>query len=559
MLKSLYVKNLALIEETKVDFKKGFNIMTGETGAGKSLIIGSVNLALGARFESSMLRHGADYGIIELEFTSLSEDVINYLKEENLPIEEDGSILISRRLTDGKTLCRINGESVSAKQVKELASYLIDMHGQHEHQSLLNKKKHLEILDSYGGEETASLLEEVKTDYKEYRDILKTIEEESKDDISLQKELSLAEFEVSEIEKASLRPGEDEELEKRYRLMVNSQKIAAGIYEALTCMTSDSETDAASFIGKAVRCIRSIASLDDKISEFDEEVSQIESMISDVSRELNSYLSDMNFDEKEFAETEERLNILNHLKDKYGKTLEDVFKYAEDRLNYIDRASDYDAYMKKLYDKRDKALSSLQASALKLSKLRRKNALLLTEKIKTAMEDLNFNYVDFEISVKETEDYSSNGNNDVEFLLSVNPGEVAKPLQNVASGGELSRTMLAIKTVLAGKDAIDTLVFDEIDSGISGRTAWKVAKSLAKLSKSHQVICITHLPQIAAMADEHFVIEKSSSNDSTITDIRSISGEDTISELARLLGSDILNEAALENARQLKKEANENK
>ncbi|MCR5254429.1 MAG: DNA repair protein RecN [Acetatifactor sp.] len=555
MLQSLYVKNLALIEETRVDFTKGLNILTGETGAGKSLIIGSVNLALGGKFDASSLRHGAESGLVELTFDGNDKRIREKMEEMELPVEEDGSVLISRRLQAGKTLCRINGESVSARQVKELAEVLIDIHGQHEHQSLLNKKKHMEILDSYCGEKGLKAKEKVAELYKAYREILDKISKEEMDDAGKEKERALAEFELEEISNANIVIGEDEELEKRYRIMSNSKRINDNVSECMYLISDESETGAGGSVTRALRALSQVADLDEKLKDHESALMDVEGILSDLYRELDSYIDDNTFDEETFRECEERLDLLNRLKNKYGKTLEDVVKYAEKKQEFLDKISDYDAYMSRLFAARDAAEENLKEACEELSDIRKEEAVVLSNKITEAMVGLNFNHVDFEIRTDRNENITSEGFDDIEFMLSTNPGESVKPLKDVASGGELSRTMLAIKTVLAKQDFIDTLIFDEIDSGISGKTAWKVSEQLNVLSRSHQILCITHLPQIAAMADSHYLIEKSSSKDNTITDIEEIRGEDSERELARLLGSDSLTEAALENAREMKKQA----
>lgn len=559
MLQSLHVKNLALMEETEVEFGKGLNILTGETGAGKSLLIGSVNLALGGKFEKEMLRKGADSALVELVFSCQDEKVKQKLAEMELDAEEDGTILISRKMQAGKSICKINGETVTARQVKELAEYLLDIHGQHEHQSLLHKKNHMAILDSYCGaafEETVSPVAEY---YRECRKLRDTMEQEAMDEETKAKEQSLAEFEYQEIADAKLVPGEDEELEAQYRLMVNSKKILENLAESYGYTSNESELGAGSAISRALRALRSVTSYDDRLVQLEEQLTEVDNLLADYNRDISEYMGDCEFDEEDFKRVEDRLNTLNHLKGKYGKTIEDVIAYGESRQELLQKLSDYDSYMQSLKTQLEQCESKLEESCEKLSKLRRENATQLSAKLKEALVHLNFLTVEFEIAVTQGGAITAQGYDEVEFLISTNPGESLKPLSQVASGGELSRVMLAIKTVLAGRDEIDTLIFDEIDAGISGRTAWKVAEQLAIVAHAHQVICITHLPQIAAMADTHFVIEKSSTDANTITDIRRMEEEEGLGELARLLGSDALTEAALTNAREMRTQANDYK
>lgn len=554
MLQSIHVKNLALIEESELEFGDGFNIITGETGAGKSLLIGSVNLALGGKFEPSSLRKGADSGLVELVFYSKDERVEKKMKEMDLPLE-DGQIILTRKLTSGKSSSRINGETVTLKQVQELAEELIDIHGQHEHQSLLKKSKHLEILDAYGEDKTTPLLKQIKTVYEEWKEAKQELEENDKDRSGIEREKSLLEFECNEIEAAALTSGEDSLLENRYRIMSNSKKILEALSETYGCTSSDSDMGSAASVGQALRSLSSVVNYDDRLGNLEAQLSDIEALLNDFNRELSSYLSDYEFEDSEFAEVTERLDLLNELKRKYGRTIDDVLEYLNQSREKLLKYENFDAFIEGLKIKEKEAYSKLISLCDELGKIRKKLAAELAEKLKAALVNLNFLTVEFSIEVEKTDKPGLKGMDEVEFLISTNPGEALKPLGNVASGGELSRIMLAIKTVLARKDHIDTLIFDEIDSGISGRTAWKVSEQLGLLGKEHQVLCITHLPQIAAMSDVHFVIEKSASDDTTRTVIREIEGEESVSELARLLGSDEESEAALTNARDMKKKA----
>lgn len=559
MLQSLHVKNLALMEETEVEFGRGLNILTGETGAGKSLLIGSVNLALGAKFEKDMLRKGADSALVELVFYADDEKVRQKLEEMDIEADEGGCVIISRKMQVGKSICKINGETVTAKQVKELAETLIDIHGQHEHQSLLQKKKHMEILDAYCGEAYEIVAKEVAKEYRICKELEHRIEEESMDEAAKAKEQALAEFELQEIEEARLVIGEDEELEARYRLMINGKKIAENLAESYQYTGSDSPEGAGGSLSRALRALRSVSMYDERLAQLEEQLDQVDSLLADYNRDAAEYIRDSEFDEEDFRKVEERLNTLNHLKGKYGNTIEAVLSYGESRQRLLDKLADYDAYMKGLADELAAEKEKLEAVCAQLSELRRKNALLLETQLKDALVHLNFLTVLFEISVESGRQITAKGWDDVEFLISTNPGEAVRPLSQVASGGELSRIMLAIKTVLAGRDQIDTLIFDEIDTGISGKTAWRVSEQLDTAAHAHQVICITHLPQIAAMADHHFVIEKSSTEGNTITDIRSLNEQESLGELARLLGSDTLTAAALSNAGQMREQALEHK
>lgn len=551
MLLSVHVKNMALIEEAEVEFTSGFNVLTGETGAGKSILLGSVNLALGAKADKEMIRKGAEYAQVELTF-DVSEKIRRKLEEMELPAEED-CVTISRRISDTRSVSRVNGESVSARQVKELAELLLDIHGQHEHQSLLKKSKHREILDAYAGSEAPALLEEVGRLYRERNRLRQELETQRMDEASRKRELELLSFEAKEIEEALLREGEDEELEKKYRRMINSRRIgeaAGGTYR----LTGGGEDCAAELLGRAVRELGSVISCDEGLEELFAQLTQTEELLNDFNRELADYLEELEFDEADFKTAEERLNQINHLKEKYGGSIPAILEYGSKIQGRIEKLEDYENYMQKTQKACEEAEEALRQAALKLSALRKKKAPRLADTLKQALRELNFANADFEISVKEKE-ISADGADEVEFLLSANVGEALKPLAMVSSGGELSRIMLGVKTVLADKDEVDTLIFDEIDAGISGRTAWKVSEKLGELSKAHQVILITHLPQIAAMADTHFLIEKENDGSSTSTNIRRLSSQGITEELARLLGTDSLSQAALSNAKELMQQA----
>lgn len=551
MLVSLHVKNLALIEETEVEFNSGLNILTGETGAGKSILLGSVNLALGAKADKDLIRRGADSALVELTFSGENEKIREKLEEMELPCED--VVTITRKIQPTRSISRINGETVNVKQLKEIAELLLDVHGQHEHQSLLHKKKHLEILDAYVGEEITELLLKLKNLYQERNRIAAEIEEQDMDVLGRNREVELFKFELQEIEQAALHPGEDEELESRYRRMVNSKKIGEALGNCYRCTEGDGE-GASSLIGRAVRELNSVVTYDEGLESLSTQLGEIEALLNDFNRELADYIEDMEFDGADFAAVEERLNLLNHLKDKYGKTIEEVLVYKEELLHKIEKLENYDLYMQKLHKELQAVTRELETVCGQVSEKRSIQAKKLEQTLKQALEELNFLTVEFLVKI-ERKEVSSDGYDDVEFMISTNPGEAVKPLGMVASGGELSRIMLGIKTVLADKDAVDTLIFDEIDAGISGRTAWKVSEKLGELGRAHQVICITHLPQIAAMADAHFVIEKKTDGSSTVTGIRSLDDTGIKEELARLLGADALSEAALSNAEEIKLQA----
>lgn len=555
MLVSLSVKNLALIDEEEVEFGNGLNILSGETGAGKSILIGSVNLALGERADKDIIRNGADHALIELLFQEDSLQVKKRMEELELPWE-DGSIMISRKIQPARSVFRINGETVTAKQVKQLSELLLDIHGQHEHQSLLHKKKHQEILDEYAGEKLSRYFPSLKENWQKLSGLKKELEEAETDEAKRLRELSLAEFEVQEIEEARLRPGEDEELESVYRKMTHSRRILESISNASRLTGTGNDDSAADLIGHALREMMSVSDLDEDLASITGQLEEIDSLLHDFNRELADYQESMEFAEADFAKTEERLNTINHLKTKYGKTIEEVLAYRERREKERQKLADFDAYQESLKRQLAETEETFEKLCAEASKVRAQAAKVLEKELKQALLDLNFMHVEFRVEVKGGREHAGmRGWDDVEFMISTNPGEALRPLAMVASGGELSRIMLGLKTVLADKDAVETLIFDEIDAGISGKTAWKVSEKLEMLSEKRQVICITHLPQIAAMADTHFYIEKNVKNGVTRTTISPLTDEERVSEIARMLGGEEISPAALENARELIKMA----
>ncbi len=557
MLRNLHVKNLALMDEMEVEFEEGLNILTGETGAGKSLIIGSINMALGQKATREMIKEGADYALVELIFEVQNEDTMEKLKELDI-FPEDGQIIMSRRITGGRSVAKINSESVSAAKVKEAAQLLIDIHGQHEHQSLTKKKMQLSLLDDYAGKEAAEAKVRVKKLYESYIALKRELEEKDIDKEQQKREMSFLEYEINEIEKAGLRPGEDEELEESYRRMVNGKKIAEACGAAYR-MTSDSAESATEQTGRALRELNGVISYDANLESLEEQLTQIDSLLGDFNREMADYLESLEFEEEEFYETENRLDEINRLKSKYGDTVEQILEVKAEKENRREALLDYDAYLKELKERLRSVEEDLEKASAKLSKIRQKYAKELSALIREHLLDLNFETVELTMHFEKTGHFTANGYDEAEFLISTNPGEELKPLGKIASGGELSRVMLALKTVLAEDDEIETLIFDEIDTGISGRTAQKVSEKMNLIGRNHQVICITHLPQIAAMADTHFLIEKQVEDGRTRSEIQKLREEESVTELARMLGGVSITETVLKNAKEMKELASKTK
>ncbi|HWT74532.1 MAG TPA: DNA repair protein RecN [Mobilitalea sp.] len=550
MLVSLHVKNFAIINEVEVYFKDHLNIMTGETGAGKSIIIGSVNAALGAKINKDIVRNGAEYALVELVFETRDEAVFDLMRELDIPIEGD-QIIISRKIMSGRSVCRINGENVTASALAEIAGLLIDIHGQHEHQSLLHKAKHMEIVDRFAKDEIGALKQELEQCYREYVKIKQEYEQSGIDEEKRLREISFLEYEMNEITKAALVQGEDDELAVLYKKLSNANTISEGLQNVYR-LTGYEPSAAGDSIGRALRQLIKLAEFDGTISGFLNQLTDIDALMNDLNRDLSQYLSDMENPEEELEEVTKRLDLVNHLKSKYGNSIEQIIRYGKECAEKLDKYRDYDLYMEKLDKSLKAAEAKLRALSERLSGIRKDKAKELTGRIREALVALNFLDVKFEMTFEQLEHYTSNGFDDGEFIISTNPGEQLKPLSRVASGGELSRIMLGIKSVLADKDEIGTLIFDEIDVGISGRTAQKVSEQLSLIAQNHQIICITHLAQIAAMADSHYIIEKQTDGVSTQTIIKELDQLEEINELSRILGGAEITERVKESAKEMK-------
>ena len=554
MLVSLHVKNLALIAEEEVSFTDGLNILTGETGAGKSIIIGSINLALGAKADRTVIRDGAEYALVELLFEADSGEQVRRLRELDLPVEEDGAILIKRKIMPARSVSSINGETVTTRQLREMAACLIDIYGQRENQTLLRRDRQLHILDEFAGGAAAQLLSEVRGCYQAYRKLEEEWEKDDLDGPARAREMELLDFEIRELEEAAVRPGEDEELEKAYRRMQSMNRLSEAVGQAM--QLTDGEDGASDRIGRACRALSEAAGSDDGLDGLSAQLGEIDGLLSDFNRALSDYADGLTFDPAAFQETEERLDLINHLKDKYGSSVGALQKALADRRGRAEMLENYAARRKALRTRMEEEKAKYLSACGRLSAVRRRAGADFAAAMKNSLLELNFLQVEFQVSLTSGEENAgSDGLDRCAFLISMNPGETSRPLESIASGGELSRIMLALKTVFAGRDDIRTFIFDEIDTGISGQTAWKVAEKLGRLARDHQIVCITHLPQIAAMEDSHFVIRKESETGRTFTHIHRMTEEESNAELARLLGGQKVTRAVLENAAEMKKEA----
>lgn len=553
MLQSLHVKNIALIDDVEIDFTEGLNILTGETGAGKSIIIDSVNFALGARMPKDVVRTDTDYALCELVF-SIDDKTRSELEKFDIMLTED-QVILQRRIVNGKAGCRVNGETVPASKIRDIAEYLIDIHGQHEHQSLLYKKNHKLLLDSFckdGFEDELCKLSEL---YDEYKEAKEEYEKASASRDTVAQDLDYSKFVASEIEAAALSAGEDEELENDFSRMNNSRRIAEIFSQVMRALSSEQE-GASSMVSFALSNMRQVADIDESARPLYEQLAEVEDVLSDSIRALTSYEERLEYSPEDYERTKERLDIINSLKMKYGQTIDKINDRLAEESEKIEKLSDYESYLKNLEFKTEELYGKLVNVCSRVSDIRKKEAVILQKEITGALNNLNFLDARFEIKITSDEEkVSREGFDDVEFMISTNPGEEIKPLTSVASGGELSRIMLALKSVLAKRDNIGTLIFDEIDTGISGKTAQLVADRMSDIAVDHQVIAVTHLPQIASHARTHFLIEKRAEGSHTTTKVHALGYDESVEELARMLAGSEITEAVRENAVELKKNA----
>lgn len=556
MLENLHVKNLALIEEEDITFLDGLHILSGETGAGKSIILGALGLALGGKVSKEMLRDGDKEALVEAVFRVTRESQRKQLAA--LDVEPyDDQIILSRKITESRSVAKINGEMVPAVKMKQVGDIFLDIHGQNDHQSLLHKKKHLEMLDEYAKSEVQPLKERMHTAYKKYAQKQQEWQDADRMDGDREREISFLEYEIHEIADANLQVGEDERFESQYRRLSNSKRIMEALGEAQ--QMSAGADGASDQIGRAIQRLHQVVVYDEALSPMLDSLSDIDSLLSDFNRDLSQYMSEAEFDEELFAQIDGRLNEINRLKDKYGSTIEQILAAKEEKEERLQKLQHYEAYLAKLSEECKQAKKEAEDAAFALSSMRQHYAKELSKKVEDALLDLNFLDVHFSMEFLQAEKIGMDGYDDAQFMIRTNPGEPIRPLKDIASGGEMSRIMLAIKTVLAEHDDIDTLIFDEIDAGISGRTAQAVSEKLHLVAKTHQVICITHLPQIAAMADHHYLIQKDVIGNETISSIEALSYHDSIKELARMLGGTTITQTVLDNAKEMKELAQQKK
>ena len=537
MITNLHIKNIGIIDDIEISFNEGFNVLTGETGAGKSLIINSLNIISGGRFSKDMIRKGEKQSYVE----------ICLYEPQNINSIE-GNIIVSREIhSNGRNMCKINGRMATVNELKEFMKSIIEIHGQNDSQNLLDSKEHLKYLDSYIGGKIVDLKNQYKESYAKYMNIKRELKENYGDEKERQRKLDLLKYQYNEIEDAKLRNNEDEDLESKQKIILNSEKIV-GTLNDIDISIGENAID---IISNAIRQIEKIEGIDSKYQECTNNLKSVYYEIQEISRDISNYKDDIDFDENEQKEIEDRLDLIYDLKRKYGNSIQEILDYKNEVEKEIFRIENMEEYTNNLKKEQIGLTDKLNKIALKIHDLRELGAKQLSSEINKNLQDLEMKNAKINIHVDLLEEFSENGKDEVEFYISTNIGEDEKELIKIASGGEMSRIMLAIKTVLANSDNVSTLIFDEIDTGISGKAAKKVAEKLSKISKNHQVICISHLPSIAAIADYNYFINKQIENERTITTIKRLEEAEIIHEIARISSGEI-NEATLNYAKELR-------
>lgn len=552
MLEHLHIRNVALIKESEISFGDGLNILTGETGAGKSMIIDSLQFALGGRAGKDFLRHGEKQAAVEALFSVQSQALTEKLAENGIAPEEDGTLLITRTLSEaGKSVCRINGSTVTVGMLKEIAEDMIDIYGQHEHQSLLNPVKHIRLLDRFCGAGFGEAMEEYKNSRQRLKDLEKQLAILIGDESQREQRMDMLLFQKEEIEAAELQEGEEDALLEQKKRLSSMERLIRLTGESITLLYDgdDRAPSACDQLGDALAKLREAAEYDAALSPLADALADGYAAVEDCARELKREAEKQEADPEELERIEERLQLFYKLKRKYGGSIEAVLEFYEKAVQELEFLSNSSEKAAELSAKKAEEEKHLSALAETLTARRRATAEQVEEQIETALHDMEMKHARFHIQIEEKADWGADGKDKVEFLISANAGEPLKPLAKIASGGEMSRVMLALKTVLVDADEIGTFIFDEIDTGVSGRTARRVGEKMRFLGGKRQLLCITHLPQIAAMADNHFLIEKESDAGETVTRVTALDEEGAVREVARLMND--VTETTLAAAREL--------
>ena len=537
MIGTLHIRNIGIIEDLSIDLNNGLNVLTGETGAGKTLIIDSLQIISGGRFSKEMIRKGEENSFVELcMYGEKSEEF------------QDGTIIVSREINiNGKNMCKINGRMVTVSQLKEFMSKYIEIHGQNDNQDLLDNRLHLRYLDGFIGEKIKKLKDEYLKLYLEYKKVLKDLAENFGDDKERQRKLDLLNYQLNEIEEAKLKKNEEEELEEKRKIFLNSEKISENLNNADNLIGEN----AIDSISMAIRALEKIENIDKKYENTNTNLKSMYYELQELARDINSYKQDIFFDEEERNFVEERLGLIFSLKRKYGNTIDEILKYKIELEDEINKIKNLEGYINNLNTEKKELENKMNILAEELYKIRKQYSIILSKNINKELEELEMKNAKINIHVEKQEEFLKTGKDKVAFYITTNIGEEEKELSKIASGGEMSRTMLAIKKVLADSDKMPVLVFDEIDTGISGKAANSVADKLKAISKKHQVLCISHLPNIAAVADYNYFISKEVKEERTKTNIKLLKEEEVIKELARISSGEI-NEVTLKYAEKLR-------
>lgn len=539
MITTLHIKNIGIIDDLSVELNSGFNVFTGETGAGKTLIIDAISFISGSRFSKEIIRKGEEYSFIELNL---------FLPENELAI--DGNVIVSREIhSNGRNSCKINGRLVTVAELKEFMNSVIDIHGQNDNQKILNSKYHIKYLDDFAGEELLGIQKEYKDLFYKYNDLKRRLKENLGDEKEKQRRLDLLQYEFDEIDKAKLKNGEEETLSEKRNLFINFEKISKGLNDANENISESVET-----VNNSIKALEKIESFDENYSKKLEELKNIYYELEEFSRDISDLDSDMFYDENEQNEIEERLDLIFSLKRKYGNSIEEILDYKNKIEEEINRINNLDEVNKKIKKEIETITSQMKEKADKMHNLRLEASEILSNKINVELNDLEMPNAKFIIDIKEIEEFNKTGLDNINFLISTNLGEDAKELSKIASGGEMSRIMLAIKTALADTDGTPILIFDEIDTGISGKAAKSVGQKLKLIGKNHQVICITHQPSIVAKGDYNYFISKAINKQRTHTEIRKLNEDEIIDEIARISNGDVT-DIAKKHALELRKSA----
>ncbi len=552
MIHQLYIRDYAVIEEVNISFGPGLNLLTGETGSGKSIIVDAIGIALGERADSDLVRTGKEKAFVEIAIEIQDQSNISTLLEDAGYSAEDGTIVISREISKaGKSQCRINGRLASVSVLKSITNHLVDAHGQHEHQFLLKPENHLPVLDLWCGSDVSALKDEVKILHSKYSDLQNKLYNLKTDERDRIRQIDLYNFQIEEIDNAMLTPGEDDDLQSDRNRLMNAEKLYEASLTAFN-LISDRNSDISTLdtLNDALIKCEDVSDIDASLKPIVENLQSASYLIEEAARELRTYKDTVEFNPERLKEVDDRLELIRTLKRKYGDSIEKIVEYRAEISETLENLINNEQFTIELEENIKNTFNALTVKADELTKLRKKGAVHFAEKIEQELSILSMPNAKFEISFSP-QDIDSTGADNVEFMFSSNPGEEAKPMAKIASGGEISRVMLAIKSAMSDADQIPTLIFDEIDVGVGGRTAEVIADKLQKLSDSAQVLCITHLPQVACRNGHHFAIEKNLVNNRTSVTVRQLNNEERVQEISRMLGGTNPTETAIRHAKEM--------